>query len=422
MIGETGQFSFNFKADSNTSYDIIANGDLIANDFCFVQGDSLIFEQDSSSLVPIADCHGAYLFRYQTVHQLNDSTFSEMLSDLNDSSCLSYSRFKLNLQMKAKEYALRARLFKKQFPEYKYFVREDSYFARDFHQTWMVRYIWNRERVLKQDCPSDGSSWIDTITISDYDDVNPFLLSDILTKVMEVRADQWYLSGIDTEGSDHDHFDEQFRIALRWTGMLRAFALCEIVRKSDLNGPLKFSIQIAQRSLDTLRKMHIDPRIITIIEIKLRGMRAREEGAIVENFVLPDSNHHLHSLIEYRGKAILLHFWGTWCQPCRSELPALDSFELSHKSDTGIVFLSVALESNAYEKWKEFLETHRTNDVELYSDVLYPADPSRVYGYQFVQWVPAYIVIDRHGRLVSADEYPPPNKQLDVDILKAERD
>jgi len=41
------------------------------------------------------------------------------------------------------------------------------------------------------------------------------------------------------------------------------------------------------------------------------------------------------SLTDYRGKLVLLHFWATWCVPCRHEIPLLYSME--QRLDAGLV-------------------------------------------------------------------------------------
>jgi cytochrome c biogenesis protein CcmG, thiol:disulfide interchange protein DsbE len=39
---------------------------------------------------------------------------------------------------------------------------------------------------------------------------------------------------------------------------------------------------------------------------------------------LPDANGATHQLDDYRGKVVLLNFWATWCEPCRTELPGIE--------------------------------------------------------------------------------------------------
>jgi len=40
-------------------------------------------------------------------------------------------------------------------------------------------------------------------------------------------------------------------------------------------------------------------------------------------FTLPDSSGHATSLSQYRGHPLILNFWATFCEPCRTETPLL---------------------------------------------------------------------------------------------------
>jgi len=50
-------------------------------------------------------------------------------------------------------------------------------------------------------------------------------------------------------------------------------------------------------------------------------------------------------IADYRGKWVLVNFWASWCEPCRSEAPALETFQQQHARD-GFTVLGIDLDDN----------------------------------------------------------------------------
>ncbi|MFC4767313.1 thiol-disulfide oxidoreductase ResA [Effusibacillus consociatus] len=63
-------------------------------------------------------------------------------------------------------------------------------------------------------------------------------------------------------------------------------------------------------------------------------------GQAAPDFTLTDLNGKAVSLSDLKGKVVLLNFWGTWCEPCRKEMPALQAAYEKYK-DKGLVILGV---------------------------------------------------------------------------------
>jgi thiol-disulfide isomerase/thioredoxin len=49
------------------------------------------------------------------------------------------------------------------------------------------------------------------------------------------------------------------------------------------------------------------------------------------------------SLDEYRGQAVFLNLWATWCKPCLMEMPAIEA-AYNELKDEGFVFLAASYE------------------------------------------------------------------------------
>jgi thiol-disulfide isomerase/thioredoxin len=67
------------------------------------------------------------------------------------------------------------------------------------------------------------------------------------------------------------------------------------------------------------------------------------------------------------GRALILHFWATWCPPCREEMPALVKFVGDTKGDANVEFLAVS----ADDDWKTvdaWLKEHRISGLPVALD------------------------------------------------------
>jgi peroxiredoxin len=104
------------------------------------------------------------------------------------------------------------------------------------------------------------------------------------------------------------------------------------------------------------------------------------------------------SFASYRGKVVVLNFWGSWCVPCREEASALAAAAALYRS-SGVAFLGVDVRDT-------------TASAEAFTrsfDVTYPSvsDQSSAITLDFTAVVPVAatpttLVIDRSGHIAGA--------------------
>lgn len=83
------------------------------------------------------------------------------------------------------------------------------------------------------------------------------------------------------------------------------------------------------------------------------------EGVANFDFTLKDPSGGTVRMSDYKGKVVLLNFWGTWCPPCRREIPDLIEMQAAY-ADKGFVILGVAFEDTA-EAVKSYAEEMKIN-------------------------------------------------------------
>ena len=89
------------------------------------------------------------------------------------------------------------------------------------------------------------------------------------------------------------------------------------------------------------------------IDVALRT----EVGGIAPEFEKVDKDGNTIRLSDYKGKYVLLDFWGSWCSPCRASHPHLKELEAKY-APKGLVVINIASENgaDARETWLKAIE------------------------------------------------------------------
>ncbi len=121
------------------------------------------------------------------------------------------------------------------------------------------------------------------------------------------------------------------------------------------------------------------------------GGRVPTVGTIVEDFQLVDLDGKTHRLTDYRGQVVLLNFWATWCKPCTTEMPAMQTCYDKLK-DKGFVVLAVnELEDDA--KVRDHIKQYGHTFPVLMDRNNKVANQFGVFG------LPVTVFIDQQGRV-----------------------
>lgn len=121
---------------------------------------------------------------------------------------------------------------------------------------------------------------------------------------------------------------------------------------------------------------------------------ATAAGRSAPDFALSAPDGRLVHLSDFRGKAVLLNFYGNSCVPCRTETPWLVTLQ-QQDGPKGVQILAVEMEGSAAGAVKKFAD-----EFKVSYPMLVGSDPvADTYG---VEALPTSYFIDRKGKIVAA--------------------
>lgn len=113
--------------------------------------------------------------------------------------------------------------------------------------------------------------------------------------------------------------------------------------------------------------------------------------SLAPDFALESTAGGTVRLDDYRGKVVLLHFWATWCAPCRAAIAHEIKFQEMY-AERGFTVLGMNMDTDRKDVFK-FLERNKLNYPTLFLD-----EETRA-AYGGVSNIPLTIIIDRNGQI-----------------------
>lgn len=116
---------------------------------------------------------------------------------------------------------------------------------------------------------------------------------------------------------------------------------------------------------------------------------AAEKNSPAPDFTLPTQNNETVSLAAFKGKAVIVNFWASWCKPCRKEIPELNNIYEKYKAQGfNIVGINIDKEKSNAELFMERIPIQYT--------VAFDPDMTAINEYK-ARGMPSSFIIDKNG-------------------------
>ena len=135
------------------------------------------------------------------------------------------------------------------------------------------------------------------------------------------------------------------------------------------------------------------PEYTEVVEEVIQEASKLKPGQPAPDFTLDDLQGQSVSLSDFRGQAVFLDFWASWCGPCIEALPHLEEIK-QRTRDQKVIFLNISLDPA--DEWRQAVAEHGLTGVHVHAPDGWQSAVAQLYQ---VRGIPSYFLVGPDGRI-----------------------
>ena len=135
-------------------------------------------------------------------------------------------------------------------------------------------------------------------------------------------------------------------------------------------------------------------------------------GSQALDFTMTDRKGKVFHLSDFRGKAVYIDVWATWCGPCCAEIPHMEKLAAHYAKNKKIELISISLDED-HAKWEKKLAEDKPEWKQFICPDAFKSALCKNYD---INGIPRFLFFDKDGKVISLDA-PRPSAENIIEYI-----